>query len=391
MNITEMIAKRARAWDECKAFLEAHRNEAGILSAEDSATYDTMVATVDAMEAEIKRLQDIEARDASMVAPTSKPITGKIGTLEAKSGRASEEYHKAFLDHIKNKRSVNAALQEDTNSEGGYLVPVEFERKLIDGLSKEDPIFKLATRISMGAHEKNVPIVSNQGDAALISEEGAYTDNGDTFSQVTFKAYKFGRICKASEELISDSAFDIEEYLRNSFSRSIGRCEAQYFWTGTGTSQPQGALTGAETGVTSAAKDKITADEIIDLYYSLPEQYRANASFCFNDSTIKAIRKLKDNNGQYLWQAGLNGQPATILGKPVYTSEFIPAIAAGKKVGVFGDLSYYWIGDRQGVGFLRLNELYAANGQVGFRGNARSDGHVMLADAIKAIVMSSAT
>lgn len=385
MTITELIAKKAKAWDDAKAFLDAHRKD-GILSAEDDATYSKMVETVDNYQKEIDRMKDIEARDAALAAPTSKPLTGKPSTSDEKTGRASEEYHKAFMNHI--RRKAVDALQEDTAGEGGYLVPVEFERKLVEGRDKTDPIFGLANHITLGAHEKNVPVVSSQGSASLIAEEGSYSDSDDGFSQVAFKAYKFGRICKASEELIADSAFDIEAFLRDSFARSIGKCQAGYFWTGTGSSQPQGVLTGADTGVTTGNASTITADEVIDLYYSLPEQYRQTATFAFNDATMKVIRKLKDGSGNYLWQPGLAGTtPDTLLGRPVVTSENIPTIGAGKKVGVFGDFSFYWIGDRQGVNFLRLNELYAANGQIGFRGNQRSDGHVMLSTAFKVLKM----
>lgn len=386
MTITELRVKRAKAWEDAKAFLDSHRGDNGCLSAEDDAVYNKMTDALDAYQREIDRIERAEQIDAQMAADTSNALVSKPGALGDKTGRASDEYHKAFLAHIR-KRAVDA-LQEDTNSEGGYLVPVEFERRLVEGRDKVDPIYALAGRITMGAHEKNVPVVTSAGEAAIVSEEGAYPDSDDSFSQVTFKAYKFGRICKASEELIADSAFDIEAFLRNSFARSIGKAEAGYLWTGTGTSQPQGIMTGAQTGVTAASASKITADEIIDLYYSVPEQYREGAAFVFNDATVKEIRKLKDGNGQYLWTPAFGAQPATILGKPVYTSEHIATIATGAKVGAFGNFrDAYWIGDRQGFTFLRLGELYAANGQIGFRGSMRSDGRVMIANAVKTLVM----
>ena len=105
-----------------------------------------------------------------------------------------------------------------------------------------------------------------------------------------------------------------------------------------------------------------------------------------NDATIKAIRKLKDNNNQYLWQPSLvAGTPDTILGRPVVTSAYMPTAAAGAKTIAFGDFSYYWIADRQGRSFKRLNELYAANGQVGFLGSQRVDGKLVLPEAIKVL------
>lgn len=391
MNITELKARKGKAWDECKAFLESHRNENGCLSAEDEATYNNMVAIVDNMDKEIKRAEDVEARDAAMAAPTSKPLTSGISTSTGKEGRASDEYEKEFINYLKTRRASNA-LQEDTNSEGGYLVPVEFERTLFKARDKVDPIFALAGKINLGSNVKNVPYVASEGAAALVAEEGTYGDTDDSFGQVVFHAYKFGRICKVSDELIADSAFDILGHLAESFGRAIGKAEAGYFWTGTGSSQPQGVLTAAGSGVTAAATNAITADEIIDLFFSLDEQYRENASFVMNNATLAVVRKLKTSgSGEYIWAQGFNGQPSTLLGRPVYTSSNIPTIAAGKKVIAFGDFEAgYKIGDRSGFNLKILNELYAANGQVGVRGDGRTDGKGILASsAIKVLTMKA--
>ena len=129
--------------------------------------------------------------------------------------------------------------------------------------------------------------------------------------------------------------------------------------------------------MTAASATAITADELIDLYYSLKAPYRRNAVWILNDSTVKLIRKLKDSTGNYLLQPALkDGEVSTILGRPYFTSAFAPEVA-------FGDLSYYWIGDRQGISFKRLNELFAGNGQVGFLASKRLDGKTVLPEAIK--------
>ena len=140
-------------------------------------------------------------------------------------------------------------------------------------------------------------------------------------------------------------------------------------------------------GVTTAAADKITADEIIDLIYSLKVPYRQNARFYMNDQTVKVIRKLKDGNGQYLWQPAMaEGMPSTLLGFPVESTQ-APTISAEALVIAFGDLDYYWIADRTDMDIRRLNELYADYGQVGFRGSRRVDGKVVQAEAIKLMKM----
>jgi len=384
MTINEMRQQRAKVWQDAKNFLDTHT---GVLSAEDSATYDKMENELNELTASIERAERLENMKVN-VGTDAEPIKEPVKNVE-KHGRESDGYKANFLNYIRTKGTVHNALQEDTNSEGGYLVPVEFERVLYKARDKVDPIFQLASKLNLSAKEKQVPYVASEGAASLIAEEGSYSDTDDAFGQVVFRAYKFGRICKASDELIADSAFDIVGHLAESFGRAIGKAEAGYFWTGTGSSQPQGVLAAAGTGVTTAAANKITADEIIDLYYSLPEEYRNGAVFVFNDATVKEIRKLKDGNGQYIWVPGFNGQPDTLLGKPLHTSANIPVIAASAKVGVFGNFAEcYKIADRSGFEFKVLNELYAANGQVGFRGTGRTDGRALFGSTgLKALVM----
>jgi HK97 family phage major capsid protein len=193
-----------------------------------------------------------------------------------------------------------------------------------------------------------------------------------------------------SEELLNDSAFNLEQYISGEFTRRIGSAEENAFIGGNGTGKPTGLLQTAELGITSASAAAITADELIDLYHSLKSPYRKNAAFITNDATIKAIRKLKDTTGQYMWQPGLQmGQPDTILNRPVKTSSYMPALAACAKIMAFGDFSYYWIADRQGRAFQRLNELFAKNGQVGFRATQRVDGKLTLTEAVKVLQMKA--
>ena len=128
----------------------------------------------------------------------------------------------------------------------------------------------------------------------------------------------------------------------------------------------------------------------MSLFYELEAPYRENAIWVFNDATMGAIRKLKGNDGQFLWQKALHeGEHEPLLGKPIYHSPFAPEVAAGAKPILFGDLSYYWIGDRKGITFRRLNERYADTGQVGFLASKRLDGKLILPEAIKCLQMKA--
>lgn len=402
MTILELREKRAKAWESAKAFLDSHRNEKGILSAEDDAAYTKMEQDITDLGKEIARLERQEAFEAELNKPVNKPITGKPMSGRdddgGKTGRASEDYKKNFWNVMRSKSpmpSIANALQIGTDSEGGYLVPDEFEKTLVEALEEENIFRQMAKIIQTSSGDRKIPIVAAKGTAFWIDEENAFTESDDSFGQVSIGAYKLGTMIKVSEELLNDSVFDLESYITREFARRIGSKEEEAFFTGDGQSKPLGILAGtggAEVGVTAAAAAAITADELIDLYYSLKSPYRRNSVWVLNDSTIKVIRKLKDSNGQYLWQPGLTeGAPDMILGRPVRTSSFMPAATAGAKTIAFGDFSYYWIADRQGRSFKRLNELYAATGQVGFLASQRVDGKLVLPEAIKVLAQKASS
>lgn len=404
MTILELREKRAKAWEAAKAFLDSRRNDKGILSAEDDAAYTKMEQEITDLGKEIARLERQEALDAELSRPVNKPLTGRPdhnrmdGDGGDKTGRASDDYRKNFWNAMRSKMpmpAVTNALQIGTDSEGGYLVPDEYERTLVEALEEENIFRQMAKVIQTSSGDRKIPVVASKGTASWIDEEGAFTESDDSFGQVSIGAYKLGTMIKVSEELLNDSVFDLPSYISREFARRIGAKEEEAFFTGDGTGKPLGVLAasgGAEMGVTAASATAITADELIDLFYSLKSPYRKKSVWVLNDSTIKAIRKLKDSNGQYLWQPSLvAGTPDTILGRPVKTSAYMPAIAAGAKTIAFGDFSYYWIADRQGRSFKRLNELYAATGQVGFLASQRVDGKLILPEAIKVLAQKSAS
>lgn len=267
------------------------------------------------------------------------------------------------------------------------------ERTLIQALREENIIRNHAHIITTSSGLHKIPVVSAHGSAAWIEEEGAYTESDETFGQVNLDAHKVGTLIKVSEELLQDSAFDLEAYLTSEFARRIGEKEEDAFLNGNGSHKPTGLLDatyGGQVGVTAASASAITADELTDLFFSLKAPYRKNAVWILNDSTLKAIRKLKTGSGEYLWQPGIkDGEVSTIFGRPYYTSAYAPEIGAGTKAIIFGDLSYYWIADRQGISFKRLNELYAGNGQVGFLASKRLDAKLVLPEAVKILQLHS--
>ena len=393
-TINDLRTQRARVWEQAKAFLDEHRDENGILSGEDTETYERMEADIVNLGKEIERQDRLDAISRELNAPTAAPLTSKPDNskVEVKTGRASDEYKLNFWNAMRTKYPNTAivnALQVGTDTEGGFLVPDEFEHTLIQRLEEENFFRRIATVIQTNSGDRKIPIVASKGTASWIDEEGLYPESDDAFGQITLRAYKLGTLIKVSEELLNDSAFNLENYIATEFGRRIGSKEEESFFIGDAVGKPTGILAetgGAEIGVTAASSTAITADEIIDLYYSLRVPYRKNAIWIMNDATVSAIRKLKDGQGQYLWEPSMvAGTPNKILGCEVITSPYVPTAAAGAKTVAFGDFSYYWIGDRQGRTFKRLNELYATTGQVGFLGNQRVDGKLILPEAIKVL------
>lgn len=393
-KIMELREKRAKVWEQAKAFLDERRGEDDLLSAEDAATYEKMETEVVNLGKEIERLERQAALDLELSQATSQALRTMPGVGEEKKGRATDEYTRAFWKHMRNRGDfeVRNALTIGIDSEGGYLVPDEFERTLIEALEEENIMRQLAKVITTSSGDKKIPVVASKGTAAWVDEEGAIPEDDDVFGQVSIGAYKVATMIKVSEELLNDSIFNLESYIVREFARRIGAKEEEAFLVGDGSGKPAGIFDdthGGEIGVTTSTAN-IKMDEIFDLFYSLKSPYRKRATFITNDATVKEIRKLKDGQGQYLWQPSVKaGEPDTLLNRPVRTSAYVPTIEPGVKVIAFGDFGYYWIADRQGRAFQRLNELYAATGQVGFRATQRVDGKLILKEAVKILKMKA--
>ena len=390
MTITELRNKRAKLWNTMEGFLDTHRNSMGVLSAEDDNTYSNMERDLDSLTNEIKRMERREAIETELNKPINQPLTSAPSGAEMpKTGRASNEYKEDFDRHLRGKVLVHNVLSEGTDADGGYLVPEDFERNIVTALEEENVIRSLAKVITT-QHERKIPVATGHSTAQWTAENAAYTESNPTFGQKQIDAFKLTDLCRVSVELLQDSAFDIEDYLMKEFARAFGIAEEQAFCVGTGVNQPTGIFTanGGQVGVTAASSTAITADELISLVYSLKAPYRRNAKFLLNDATISIIRKLKDNNGAYLWQPSVQaGQPDRLLGYEIYTSPYVPTVAAGALAIAFGDFKNYWIGDRAGRTVQRLNELYATNGQIGYVSTERVDGKVILPEGIKLLKM----
>ena len=390
MTILELMQKRNQALAAARNFAESHRTDKGTLSDEDSATYDKMEKEIMDMSREISRMQRQEAMEHELSQPVNSPITGRpyqpANEPEKKTGRASDEYRKGMLQALRtNFRQISNVLQEGIDENGGYLVPEEYDHRLIDVLNEENIMRKLGTTITTSGQHK-INIAATKPAAAWIEEGEALTFGDATFDQIMLDAYKLHVAIKVTEELLDDNAFQLENYIINQFGIALANAEEDAFLNGDGSGKPLGifADNGGAQATTITAKNTVESDDIINLVYALKRPYRKNAKFILNDQTIASIRKLKDENGQYMWQPALvAGEPDRLLGYECLTSPFAPVAAAGKPFIAFGDFKYYNIGDRGTRSFQELKELFAGNGMIGYVAKERVDGKLILPEAVQ--------
>ena len=390
MTIKELIVKRAKVWETAKNFVDTHENENGVLSAEDSATYEKMEAEIEDLTKAIDRHQKAEQREQELNRPVNSPLTGRPYSgrqEEPKTGRASDEYRKAMLNAMRsNFRQVSNVLQEGVDADGGYLVPEEYDRRLIDVLDEENIMRGLATKITTSGQHK-INIAATKPAAAWIEEGGALTFGDATFDQKYLDAFKLHVAIKVTEELLYDSAFNLENYIITQFGSALANAEEDAFLNGNGTGKPTGIFDAVGGGhLLSTLTAAVKSDDMLDLVYGLKRPYRKKASFIMNDATLAPLRKLKDNNGGYIWQPSYQaGEPDRILGYAVHTSAYAPKDAVS-----FGDYSYYNIGDRGIRSFKQLNELFAGNGMIGFVAKERVDGKLLLPEAVQIMKLKAA-
>lgn len=392
MRVQELIEKRAKAWEMAKNFVDTHEDKNGNLSAEDKETYSRMEAEIEELTNSIDRQQRAERMEQELSKPVNSPITGKPYKEEAKgevkTGRASDEYKKAMLTAFRsNFRQVSNVLQEGVDADGGYLVPDEYDKRLITVLEEENIMRKLGHVITTSGEHK-INIAATNPAAAWIEEGEALSFGDATFDQKILDAHKLHVAIKITEELLYDNAFGLENHIIAEFGKALANAEEDAFLNGDGSGKPTGIFHPTKGGqIVGTLTAALKSDDLLDLVYALKRPYRKNAAFVMNDAILAQIRKLKDNNGNYLWQPSYQlGEPDKVLGYEVHTSAFAPTDAIA-----FGDYSYYNIGDRGSRSFKQLNELFAGNGMIGYVAKERTDGLLILPEAVKVLKLKAET
>lgn len=375
MELQKLLDKRAKLIKEWRSFLDKHEDG---LNAEAKAKSDKMEKDIDALDEKIKAERKQRELEAKLDEPMGEPIFGS----KTKQDEVKTLYKSAFESYIRGKvtSDFKAALSEGVGTDGGYLVPQEYQRAILEKMTQLSRTRAISTVINTTS-TRNIPIGGELPQFSWVDENGTYGEVDTKFGPAQLAAWKLGGIIKVSEELIKDSAIDLQAYLAGLIARGLAQDEEAAFALGDGVKKPTGYSTKA-ADITLSTSTGITADEVIDIFYTLKVPYRANATWRMNDGVEKIIRKLKDANNNYIYAPALNiAERDTLMGRPIEEDPNLPLPAANAKIITFGDFGYYYIADRGQMELQKLVELYAGNGQIGIKVNKRVDGKITVPEA----------
>lgn len=343
-------------------FLDAVSDEENMMSSENAKIAEEMLKEIEEMG---KYFKDLDT-------PTTKPILADIGGSSdfdaIQFGVSGKDYRKNFLNAVRHNFTNDATqyLKIADPAQGGYLIPEEMHSEIIVGL-RENNILRKISRVMQTLSTHKIPILTDSVKAQFTGEGELIDLSNMTFDSKNISAYKLTCGISISNEIKSDSFYNLEEFIISEFGRAIGDLEEATFFNGDGQNKPLGILPQlqANTDATiTTASASIAADDLINLIHKLPRPYRNNAVFIMDDMTLAAVRKFKDVNQSYIWEPQMQaGEPPRLFGYPVYTSANIPSVddrsASGKIVVLFGDFSRYLIAQRGEMTFKPLYELHA--------------------------------
>ena len=310
-----------------------------------------------------------------------------MNSYELKLAIGEPEYDRGFQNYIRGKLSTKATKEFHYDSS----LPLSASSgSLFEKYIKKESIFRnIATLINNYDGADHLLVYNCDDIVQFVSEDGAIDtkDMDDDFSSVSIGRYKLASMLRVPIEFVSDATFDFEAYLLKRLAKNYGRAEDKAFIIGTGTDEPTGILhdtAGADIGITT---ETLSFDDVVSLYFSVEPRYRKNAVWLMNDATAMTLRKLKDENGNYLW----NTTTDTIFGKPVLISEYMPDADTGDKPIAFGDFSFYWFIRRSPLTVKVLKEKYLLTGQYGYLTKEFIDGKLICSEAVKVLKIADNT
>ena len=433
LPLKDLLQKRANVWDSMQKLNDLTITENRDFTSDEETKYQNMETELESHDKQIERSRKLEgsrAKDGDSLLDFRSDGEGEhrggggqgdqgvqlralenfernrnkfegLPESEAKAVRSIQEA--GFRSYVKNG-TMNAiqqrAIQQGVDDEGGYLVaPVQWMDQLIQAVDNEVIIRQYATVYSMpNAQSLGVPSLDTDLNDADWTTELA-TGNEDTALRLgkrELATNPFAKLVKISKKLLRSTG-KAESLVMERMAYKFGVTEETGFMTGDGQSKPLGLFTASTDGIstgrdvsTNNTTTAITFNGLIEALSSVKGQYHKNSRWVFHRDAIKMLRKIVDSNGQYIWQQSVVvGEPDRILNFPYITSEYCPnTFTTGLYVGLFGDLSKYWILDSMSMEVQRLTELYAPQNQMGFIGRAESDGMPVLEEAFARVTLA---
>lgn len=402
-KVDQLLQQRAGLHAQMKGLLDAADEAKRSLTAEESATFDTLDTQMNELDQQRKRYEDMDKREADLVALQERGGPAIVAPDQTRGGDAPDKFEtelRAFLagerrsltispdEQVKDYTHARAIaaqtrdLTKGTATAGGHTVGTAFYSSLIDHLIEVSGVLMAGPTVLVTERGENLPVprtTAHSSATSEIAEAAAITESDPAFNQLVLSAYKYGVLIQVSSELMQDTYVDLMGYLSMQAGRAVGNAFGTRLVTGTGSSQPQGVATAATVGVTGTASvaGAFTADQLIDLYFSVISPYRNTPScdWLMRDATLGAVRKLKDSQNQYLWQPSLQvGAPDTLLGKPVFTDPNVAAVGLSARSVLFGDMSRYFVRQVRDIRFERSDDFAFSTDLITFRCLFRGDG-----------------
>lgn len=408
MELREKQQKHVADAREALESIDSKTDEARAKELEEQ--HDRAMSEYDSLEEQIKRrqkIEDAEERLHNIPDPVREERSGREVTP---SDDEKPEIREVFRKYLRGgaesldseeRKAIREFRAQGTSSGsvGGYLFPDEFQAEVMETLQAWGPMLnpgvtrQITTATGATLEWPTLDDTSNKG--SLLGENTQDSDSDLSFGQKTLGAYKYtSGIFKISEELLQDSAINPEQLVQEAMVERIGRIVNEHLTVGSGSGQPNGIVTAAGTGVTATATGTLDADEIIDLQHSVDPLYRQqnNVRWMFNDSTLQALRKLKDGDGNYLWQQPdvRAGAPAMLLGFEYDINQDMADVGTSNDPILFGNFNRYIVRRVKEFTIRRLVERYADFHQIGFVGFGRFDGELIDDSAVKKLTMAAA-
>jgi HK97 family phage major capsid protein len=432
MTLHEINQKRGELWKEARETNDKAKAEKREMTAIESERFDKIMEEVDGLDEQRDALLKSDKRNKFLAdqgkseGRKSEPDNGNEGSKKKDEVRtltwgenyeskreiklsgpyATDEYraaHAKWLAYGSQALSIEEyrALQADSDTVGGYITnPVQMVADLIKFVDnmvfvrQKCTVFSVPTAQSLGAPSLDTDMSAPDWTAEILTGS---EDSSIAFGRRELNPHPLAKLIKVSNTLLRKAIMGPEALVRDRLGYQVAITLENAYLNGTGSNQPLGLFTASNNGVSTArdvstgnSTTAIAADNLFEVKYSLKQQHQEQGEWIFHRSAVKAIRKLKDGNGQYLWAPGLiASQPNTLLDRPVNMSEYAPStFTTGLYVGLFGNLKYYWIADALSLQIQRLVELYAATNQTGFIGRVETDGAPVLDEAFARVKLA---